>query len=328
MNRPRDFRPAADSPPGRVSRDPSPIWTVQREPRIERWQRQRLPSGRKTPFIGERTERRPFPGNPHPNHSRRTGAPLADRRERRRDQSLVEGGPSGMVVEGAEAQPTHPMGPTSHYGKWDRSPTTEHSSYAETSGKPEPPELPGEGTATLAAATITPPPPDPAGPARLGPSLRPTPDCPDRGRRGSRFRGRNRYREVSGHRREMSSRPPPRPPPLRAPAFAASSAEVRRGNLGNRPTPAAFQSGKTTQFLRPERPIANRGRAAPSSDGMRPDRRRPGASPLPIPWSGARQGSDPGDRARRRSAPHTVAVSIRPEAAPPWHPARPEGFPP
>lgn len=117
MNRPRDFRPAADSPPGRVSRDPSPIWTVQREPRIERWQRQRLPSGRKTPFIGERTERRPFPGNP-------TRTTLAEPEPLSQiAANVVATNPSSRVDRPGWSSREPRLNPRT---RWDRRPTTEN----------------------------------------------------------------------------------------------------------------------------------------------------------------------------------------------------------
>ena len=92
-----------------------PSLECEQEPRIERWLRQRLPSGRTESSNGERTERRLSPKT-HPNHGAEPDHP---QRRSTRDLSrptVVEGRPSGVVVEGAEAQPTLPMGPTSQYG--------------------------------------------------------------------------------------------------------------------------------------------------------------------------------------------------------------------
>ena len=128
----RDRCVPAGLPPVRDSRRHSPTWSIEQEPRIEQWQRQRLPSGPKSPSTANAPSGDHSPET-HPNHGAEPDHP---QRRSTRDSSrptVVEGRPSGVVVEGAEAQPTPMMGPTFQYGT---------QFLYKKSGKPEQPGLP------------------------------------------------------------------------------------------------------------------------------------------------------------------------------------------
>jgi len=146
-----------------------------------------VPSGPTEPCNGERTERRPFPGNP-PEPRSRTGSPPAEIDARlvatdRRRRQTVRGGRRGS------------RGST-HAPDGTDVPVRNTVPIRKKSGKPEQPELPQEygrkreetgkngrkRTERLAVATSEPPPPDPAGPARQGSSLRPCLPFPEESR--------------------------------------------------------------------------------------------------------------------------------------------------
>ena len=250
----REGHGRAGGPRAQPSRGPPRSRSVQREHKIARWRRQRLPYGRTKPFNGERTERMSIPGTPPRITEPNRIAKRRDRSEKPRDRSFVEGRPSGVIVEGAEAQPTPPMGPTPHYGT---------QFLCGKNGKPEPPELPRKGGPKGDHSHLRPHPLlIPRDPPDWDHPCAPFQPAPTNFRLTGETLGRNRCPEylAGGRRCQAAIHHPPligrrtHPSPERKAVWASPRgvAAIDTGGIGGVRETELFQTGKSTRFLRPD----------------------------------------------------------------------------